>query len=260
MKFRNWLNENVWVDAAKSYLKLPSAMSDQDVMQHIGKMSQPEQMQMVSSVPFYAQKRINTDQGMPLTLFKNYKQIADTIEQIDNEVEEQLGQVEVIKKYAKEVGYGSDRPVKFRLENATNIETSKTVIRNPIQEPALTTQFNANPPAVSSQPPMQSLYMLEKELTNAMTDVRKNHFEIRRMWDELGWTGKKKADTFAKTGMRGLGESTELGGDSEKYFPNGQAELEHRIKQTVHQVQTMNRHIDGALRTLGMRRQYIERD
>jgi hypothetical protein len=76
------------------------------------------------------------------------------------------------------------------------------------------------------------------------------------MWEELGWIEKKRADLYSKTGMKGLGENTTLDGDASIYFPSGYPELELKINQAAHQVGTIGRHIDGALKKLNMQRQY----
>lgn len=248
MKFRSWLNENVWVDAAKDFLKLPAAMRDQEVMQYLGKLPEPVQMQMVSTIPYYQKMKDNRARGISLTLFKSFKEIDDVIKGIEDETQDQWREVEEVKNAAAKAN-----PMKIKL--GENTELSKTVDFTPSQKPLAKTVVRGAP-AVPVAEPTQTLYMLEKKLGDASTNNRMNHFEIRRMWDTLGWIEKKRADNYAKTGLRGLGESSELGGDAEMYFPNGFEELSLRINQAVNQVDTMSRHIDGALRMLGMKRQY----
>jgi hypothetical protein len=106
MKFKMWLNEDAWVNLAKTHLGLPNAMSDQDVMNHLKKTAthpNPDPTKPpLTNLDGLRQLILNKSPALSdgLTMFKSYKEIATLLKQIDEECEDQLTEVEEIKQAA----------------------------------------------------------------------------------------------------------------------------------------------------------------
>lgn len=266
MKFRKWINENAWIDAAKEVMRYPSAMSDQDLMKQIGNLPQTKQIDLMAKIPYYAQNRQSQEQGMQLSVFGSFQQIHDVLSQIDDDVEDQMKKISDIRVGLKnytpsdsEEEYDPDTSVLETINSTTaktsiwqhnpeNLSTRNTAIRPQVQKFQTT-------PSVPSATPKRPIFVLETTLIQTSRQNMNNQYEIRKIWEYLGWKKLKDQDTFNKTGLPV--KENALGGDSNVYFPNGYPELELKINQATQQVQNVSTQIDSILRSMNKRRQYV---